>query len=273
MEKNFIAATFYKFVVVDNCEALQKDWKQFMLDHDVKGTILVTPEGINATIAGPQQGVQATLAHIREDERFADLEHKESESDVQPFGRTKVKLKRETIPLGSPVDPNRICGTHLNSEEWNNLISDPDTIIIDTRNDYEVRLGTFKNAIDPKTKTFKELPQWVEQNLTEADKKKRVAMFCTGGIRCEKSTSFMLEQGFEEVYHLKGGILKYFEEMPQEESLWEGDCYIFDDRVALQHDLSPAENARICKKCNNALIAADLRRMHCPSCGDDLQEE
>lgn len=272
--ENYLVATFYCFAAMPDAGKIQPIWKQFMLDHEVTGTILVTPEGINSTICGPEEGVRATLAMIRSDERFKDMEHKESWSNTRAFKRTKVKHKRETIPLGVDVDPVNNCGTHLDAEDWNNLIADPNTIIIDTRNDYEVRLGTFKNALNPQTETFKELPEWVEENLAD-QKDKKVAMFCTGGIRCEKSTALMKDMGFDDVYHLNGGILQYLEDTPKEESLWEGDCYVFDDRVAVNHDLQPAEETQHCKSCNHKLNAGDLRRMYatkgdiqnaCPHC-------
>lgn len=269
----YLVTTFYHFAAMPDAAKLQPVWKNFMLEHDVTGTILVTPEGINATISGPEAGVEATLNMIKADERFRDMPIKNSWSDTAPFKKAKVKLKRETIPLGAPVDPNKMCGTHVDSEEWNTLISDPDTIVIDTRNDYEVRLGTFKNALNPQTETFRELPEWVKTHL--ADKKaKKVAMFCTGGIRCEKSTAYLKENGFDEVYHLNGGILQYLEDMPEEKSLWEGACYVFDDRVAVDHDLQPVLEAQKCTECGAKLNAADLRRMYatkpnaagCPQC-------
>tara|TARA_R110000868_G_scaffold262401_1_gene520856 strand:- start:18463 stop:19407 length:945 start_codon:yes stop_codon:yes gene_type:complete len=273
-----VCATFYHFVDVVDCEKLQPLWKQFMIDHDVKGTILVTPEGINSTISGERAGVDAVLAMIRSDERFAAMAHKESFTKENPFKKAKVKLKKETIPMNYKADPKKIVGSYVKPADWNALISDPDVITIDTRNDYELHLGTFKNAVNPNTKTFKQLPQWVEDNM-DVKKHKKVAMFCTGGIRCEKSTSFMLDQGFEEVYHLDGGILKYLEEVPEEESLWEGECYVFDDRVAVGHGLKPSDDAVICKNCGYSLIAADLRRASfkepgrvCPQC-DAMAEQ
>jgi UPF0176 protein len=269
-EPGFLIATFYKFTPLKALPTLQRDWKAFMLTHNVCGTILISPEGINATIAGPAPSVRAMLAHISKHPSLANLTWKESRSDLQPFEKAKVKLKKETIPLGVPVDPAKRCGTYIKPTAWNSLIEDPDTIVVDTRNDYEVRLGTFKGALNPKTQTFKELPKWVKTHL-DPSKHKKIAMFCTGGIRCEKSTAYLKELGFEEVYHLQGGILKYLEDVPLEESAWEGSCYVFDDRVAVDHKLAPVPEARICKHCNNALIAADLRRMQtqdvgCPHC-------
>ncbi len=245
-------------------------WKTFMQERGVTGTILVTPEGVNATIAGPNEGVQATLAMLRSDERLASMEHKESFCEENPFPKTKVRLKKETIPLGSPVDPNKGVGHYVKPQDWNALISDPDVITVDTRNDYEVQIGQFKGAVNPETDTFRDLPTWVQENIK--DPKKKVAMYCTGGIRCEKSTAYMKELGFEDVYHLEGGILKYLEEVPEEESMWEGACYVFDDRVAVDHDLKPAGDHQHCPYCGHTINAAELKRLsssgrcaHCPT--------
>ncbi len=266
-------ATFYHFASLPDCAKLQPSIKAEMLRHNVTGTILVTPEGVNATIAGPREGVDAVLAFLRADARLAAMTHKESTAKTNPFQRTKVKLKRETIPLGVTVDPTN-PGTYVKPSEWNQLIANPETIVIDTRNDYEVEIGQFHNAKNPATRTFKQLPQWLEENLP-ADKKVPVAMYCTGGIRCEKSTAYLKAQGYENVYHLEGGILKYLEEVPQSESLWQGACYVFDDRVAVNHDLSPATQYQVCPSCNKPVNAADVRRMaanaegvgrHCPAC-------
>lgn len=274
-QKPIVVATFYKFVGLEDTKALQPKWKECMLENNVRGTILCTPEGVNSTIAGPREGVDAVLAMLRADERLADMPHKESFAEDYPFRKTKVKLKQETIPLGHHVDPQKIVGTYVKPEDWNALISDPDVITIDTRNDYELHLGTFKGAVNPETKTFKELPEWVEKNM-DPKKNKKVAMFCTGGIRCEKSTSYMLDQGFEEVYHLDGGILKYLEVVPKEESMWEGECYVFDDRVAVKHGLEASDDAVICKNCGGSLHdnAKGEKRLTfkdpetvCPHCG------
>jgi UPF0176 protein len=278
-EGDTVVAALYHFVEMDDCAKIQPIWKQFMIDNGVTGTILVTPEGINGTIAGSREGIDAVLGMIRADERFALLQHKESYATLSPFKRTKVKLKKETIPLGHQVDPKKMVGRYVKPKDWNALISDPDVVNIDTRNEYETHLGVFKGAKDPKTITFKELPKWVEENL-DPKKHKKVAMYCTGGIRCEKSTSYMLEQGFEEVYHLEGGILKYLEEIPEEESLWEGECYVFDDRVAVGHGLKPSDDAVTCHACGHSLIAADMRRASfrepgtiCPFCDEKTERQ
>ena len=266
-----VVATFYHFAAMPDAAQLQPRYKAEMLANNVTGTILVTPEGVNATIAGPRAGVDKVLALLHEDPRLTAMTHKESFSTVNPFNRTKVKLKRETIPLGVQVNPTN-PGTYVKPREWNALIADPATITIDTRNDYEVAIGSFTGAKDPATRTFKELPQWLADNLPE-DKSARIAMYCTGGIRCEKSTAYLKSQGYENVYHLEGGILKYLEEVPTEESLWNGACYVFDDRVAVNHDLSPATQYQVCPHCNMPVNAADVRRMSsnnqgnfCPSC-------
>lgn len=255
----FVVATFYHFAALPDAAKLQPVWKAFLLEHDVRGTILVTPEGVNATIAGPRAGVDAVMAMLRSDARLATMPHKESYADTNPFQRTKVRLKRETIPLGVQVDPTN-PGTYVKPADWNALISRPDVVVVDTRNAYEVQLGKFKNAEDPQTRTFRELPAWVDKNLPS--KQTPVAMYCTGGIRCEKSTAFMKSLGFENVYHLEGGILKYLEDVPPEQSLWEGACFVFDDRVAVHHDLSPATELQTCKECGQPVGASDIRRAY-----------
>ncbi|HSX19826.1 MAG TPA: rhodanese-related sulfurtransferase, partial [Gammaproteobacteria bacterium] len=209
------------------------------------------------------------------DPRLANLDHKESYCETQPFYRTRVKLKKEIVTLGVPgVDPNKQAGQYVEPKQWNEIISDPDVILVDTRNDYEVGIGTFKNAINPHTNTFREFPQFVQNNLQDA-KNKKIAMFCTGGIRCEKSTSYLLQQGFKNVFHLKGGILKYLEEVPPEESLWEGECFVFDNRVAVNNELAPGEYDQ-CHGCRNPLSVEDRESplyspgVHCPHCYDTL---
>ncbi|NTS78170.1 rhodanese-related sulfurtransferase [Catenovulum sp. SM1970] len=233
----YIVAAMYKFTRLEDFEKLREPLHQVMVDNQVKGTLLLANEGINGTVSGPREGIDAVLAWLKSDPRLADIEHKESLHDEQPFYRTKVKLKKEIVTMGvEGIDPNNVVGTYVEPKDWNALISDPDVVLIDTRNDYEVQIGTFENAVDPNTKTFREFPDYVAKNM-DPKKQKKVAMFCTGGIRCEKSTAYMKEQGFEEVYHLKGGILKYLEEVPKEETMWKGDCFVFDQRVTVNHDL------------------------------------
>ena len=258
-------ATFYHFAALPDAAKLQPVWKAFLLAHNVTGTILVTPEGVNATIAGLDEGVKATLAMLRADPRLAPMTHKESFAEVNPFPRTKVKLKRETIPLGVQVDPTN-PGTYVKPRDWNALISRNDVVLVDTRNAYETQIGVFKGAKDPHTRTFKQLPAWLAENLP-TDKKTPIAMYCTGGIRCEKSTAYVKSQGYENVYHLEGGILKYLEDVPEAESLWEGARYVFDHRVAVNHDLSPATHLQVCPSCNLPVTAADMRRGHTECCG------
>lgn len=258
-------ATFYRFVPLPDFAALQPLYKEWMLAHGVAGTILVTPEGINATIAGPHDGVDAVLSSIKADPRMGDFAVKYSEADANPFPRCKVKLKRETIPLGVPVDPEKERGRYVKPADWNTLIASPDTIVVDTRNAYEVKVGAFKGAQNPDTRTFRELPAWLEENLP-ANKNVPIAMYCTGGIRCEKSTAYLTQQGYTNVYHLEGGILQYLEDVKPEDSLWEGACYVFDDRVAVDHSLAPAGQLKICRGCNAVMTAPTVGDGH--FCGD-----
>ncbi len=234
---SYIVAAMYRFTRLDNFEELKKPLLQVMLDNGIKGTLLLANEGLNGTVSGPRQGIDKLLAWLKSDPRLSDLDHKESIHQEQPFYRTKVKLKKEIVTMGvEGIDPNQVVGTYVEPKDWNALISDPEVFLVDTRNDYEIEIGTFKNAVDPKTKTFREFPDYVKENL-DPEKHKKVAMFCTGGIRCEKSTAYLKEQGFEDVFHLKGGVLKYLEEVPKEETMWEGDCFVFDQRVTVNHDL------------------------------------
>ncbi|MBE9192155.1 rhodanese-related sulfurtransferase [Gloeocapsopsis crepidinum LEGE 06123] len=273
-----IVATFYKFVSLPDAAEKQEPLLSYCLTHNVKGTILLAAEGINGTIAATRDGIDAVLAFLCADPRFTDLEYKESTADSPPFERMKVRLKKEIVTLGVPeVDPNEQVGTYISPSEWNALISDPEVTVIDTRNDYEVDIGTFQRAQNPQTRSFRQFPEYVNQNL-DPSKHKKVAMFCTGGIRCEKASSFLLAQGFTEVYHLKGGILKYLEEVPAEESLWEGECFVFDERVAVVHDLEIGTHD-MCRSCGHPISEADKASMHyeegisCPYCFENLTEE
>ena len=275
---SIVVAALYKFVRLGDYEQLREPLLALMLAQDVRGTLLLANEGINGTIAGPRAGIDTVLGWLREDPRLADLEHKESFHDAHPFLRTKVKLKKEIVTMGvEGIDPNRTVGTYLSPQEWNAVISDPETLLIDTRNDYEVEVGTFKGAINPETRTFREFPEYVKETLDPA-RHKKVAMFCTGGIRCEKSTAYLKEQGFEEVYHLKGGILKYLEEMPKEESLWEGECFVFDERVTVDHDLNPGEFDQ-CHACRRPISEEEKASekfqvgVSCPKCFDESSPE
>lgn len=229
-----VVAAFYHFTDLLDYELLQAPLKEFCDAHQLKGTILLAKEGLNSTIAGSRAAIDGLLAYLRSDPRFQDLEHKESYCKGVPFQRMKVRLKKEIVTLGVPdIDPRHRVGTYVDPQDWNALIADPDVVVIDTRNTYEVEFGTFKGAINPNLETFGEFPDYVRSRLNP-EKHQKVAMFCTGGIRCEKASAYMLSQGFTEVYHLKGGILKYLEEVPTANSVWEGECFVFDDRVSIK---------------------------------------
>ena len=229
----FVVATFYHFANLPDYKEMQPVLKDFCDRHHLKGTILLAEEGINSTIVGSRQGIDALLSYLRSNPCFQSLEHKESYCQVMPFQKLRVRLKKEIVTLGVPgINPNREVGKYVEPNDWNALISDPEVVVIDTRNIYEVKLGTFEGAIDPQITTFGQFPNYVAENL-KPEQQQKVAMFCTGGIRCEKASAYLLAQGFKEVYHLKGGILKYIAEVPPEESLWEGECFVFDDRITL----------------------------------------
>ncbi len=253
----FTVAALYHFTRFEDPAALRGPLAKLACGSGVKGTLLLAREGINGTIAGPRAGIDAVLAHIRALPGCADLIWKESTAEVMPFGRMKVRLKAEIVTMGEPdVDPRAAVGHYVAPADWNALISAPDVVVIDTRNDYEVEIGTFEGAIDPHTRSFREFPQWWAENAARFHNK-RVAMFCTGGIRCEKSTNYLMSQGIEQVYHLQGGILKYLEEVPEAESLWRGDCYVFDGRVSLRHGLVQGDYTT-CHACRRPLAPADL---------------
>jgi len=257
---HYLTAAFYKFVELPDYVALKEPLLAFCQQQGVKGMILLATEGINSTIAGPAEGVHAVLAYLRQDPRLADLQHKEAWSDKSPFYRMKVRLKREIVTLGVPeANPTQLAGTYVKPADWNQLISDPDVVVVDTRNQYEVDIGTFKGALDPHIDSFSQLPQWVAQHAAlnpASGKKPKVAMFRTGGIRCEKSTALLRAQGFDEVYHLEGGILKYLETVPPEQSLWQGECFVFDERVSVGHGLAVGEHS-LCRACRLPISEAD----------------
>ena len=243
----------------------------------IKGTLLLAYEGINGTIAGTDDTINQLLDFLKADPRLAALEHKESRAEKMPFYRMKTRLKREIVTMGvEGIDPNNVVGTYVDPKDWNELISDPDVVLIDTRNDYEVEIGTFKGALNPDTQTFREFPQWVEDNRDKL-KKPKVAMFCTGGIRCEKASSFMKLNGFDDVYHLKGGILKYLETQPQDGSLWEGDCFVFDQRVAVKHGLEQSDYDQ-CYACRYPITDEEktsplyVQGVSCPRCHDKMSD-
>jgi UPF0176 protein len=278
---DFLTAAFYKFVDLPDFTALKAPLLACCEENEVKGIILLASEGINSTIAGPAAGVRAVLAYLRRDPRLANLQHKEAWSTKLPFYRMKVRLKREIVTLGVPgISPTLMAGTYVKPQDWNALISDPEVVVIDTRNDYEVGIGTFAGAVNPAIKSFAKLPDWVQQApaLNPASgKKPKVAMFCTGGIRCEKSTAYLRAQGFDEVYHLEGGILKYLETVPEAQSLWQGQCFVFDERVSVGHGLKPGPHG-LCRACRQPLDDADLASplfeagVSCPKCHANTRE-
>lgn len=274
----YICAALYKFVELNDYEQIREPLYQTLIDNDVKGTLLLAREGINGTICGTREAIDNVLAYLRSDERFADLDHKESPSDEQAFYRTKVKLKKEIVTMGVDwVDPKNTVGTYVDPEKWNDLISDPEVLVIDTRNEYEYAVGTFEGAVNPKTDTFREFPEYVKEHL-DPEKHKKVAMFCTGGIRCEKSTAYLKEQGFDEVYHLKGGILKYLELVPEDNSRWNGECFVFDQRVTVKHGLEQGEYDQ-CYACRMPITKEEMQSEHyqkgvsCPHCFDQTSAE
>ncbi len=274
-------AAFYKFFAFPDFEARRADLAQTLCGAGVKGTVLLAAEGVNGTIAGTPDGIATALAALRALPGAADLEAKFSEAGEMPFLRLKVRLKKEIVTMGVPgTDPNALVGTYVEPADWNALIGDPDTVLIDTRNDYEYAIGTFEGAIDPETRTFREFPDWFRafrERLEAEGRTPKVAMFCTGGIRCEKATSFVKAEGIEDVYHLKGGILKYLETVPETDSKWHGECFVFDERVSVKHDLSPGEYD-MCHACKRPITEADktdtsyVPGVSCPHCIDEMSD-
>ncbi|MBF2028440.1 MAG: rhodanese-related sulfurtransferase [Oscillatoriales cyanobacterium C42_A2020_001] len=271
-------ATFYKFVALPDCVEKQVEILAYCQQQEIKGTILLAQEGINGTIAGSRVAIGAVIDFLKTDTRLADLEPKESIANESPFERLKVKIKPEIVTLGKPeINPAKVTGTYVDAQEWNQLITNPDVIVIDTRNEYEVSIGTFHKAVNPQLASFHEFPDYVERHLDPA-KHQKVAMFCTGGIRCEKASAYLLQQGFQEVYHLQGGILKYLEEVPAEESLWQGECFVFDERIAVKHGLELG-SYEICRSCGHPINDADKASPHyeegiaCLYCYDTLTPE
>ena len=255
----YVIAALYHFTRIGDPSALKPGLSDICTRADVKGTLLLAREGINGTIAGPRAGIDAVLSHIRALPGCADLEWKEAFADDPPFSRMKVRLKKEIVTMGQPdIDPLARVGHYVEPRDWNDLIRSADVTLIDTRNDYEVAIGTFEGAVDPKTDTFREFPDWWEANK-ERFHNKRIAMFCTGGIRCEKSTNFLLGQGVEEVFHLKGGILRYLEEMPESDSTWQGECFVFDGRVSVGHGLEIGPH-ELCHGCRRPILPEDKQR-------------
>jgi UPF0176 protein len=273
-----IVAALYQFVTLEDYRDMREPLLACCLANQVKGSLLLAQEGINGTIAGSQQGIDAVLAYLRADPRLAGLDSKQSLDDSQPFYRMKVKLKKEIVTMGvSGVDPNKVVGTYVKPADWNQLVDDPEVLLLDTRNDYEVAIGSFKNAVDPGTDSFREFPDYVRAHYDPA-RHKKVAMFCTGGIRCEKASAFMLNEGFEQVYHLEGGILKYLEEVPPEQSRWQGECFVFDNRVAVDHALQKG-SYDMCHGCRRPINAGHKQSAQyeegvcCPQCYGQLTGE
>lgn len=259
-------STFYKFVAIDDPERLKAELAALGCGLGIKGTILLAHEGVNATVSGTCEAVAMVLAALRADSRFSDLVSKESYAAAHPFRRFKVKVKPEIVSFGHPeVNPAKGAGTYVPPQHWNALIQQPDVVVVDTRNAYEYDIGTFRGARDPKTRSFREFAQFVEANL-DPERDRRVAMFCTGGIRCEKSTAYLRSKGFKDVYHLEGGILKYLEVVPPSESLWQGECYIFDDRVALEHGVTPGHYQH-CTRCGFPVRATAINTGSEPTAG------
>ncbi|HBZ97107.1 MAG TPA: hypothetical protein DEO57_04615 [Phycisphaerales bacterium] len=267
----YCVATFYKFVQLPDYASLRDRVAECCGEHGTVGTILLAREGINATIAGDRESVLGVLDFIRSDARLADLTWKESTAVDPPFIRMRVRLKKEIVTMGVPaVDPSNLAGTYVKPEDWNELIADPEVVVIDTRNDYEVELGTFEGAIDPDIESFGQLPEWLDRHVDPA-KKPKVAMFCTGGIRCEKSTAYLRQAGIEEVFHLEGGILKYLEQVPEQRSLWNGECFVFDERVSVGHGLEEGDY-ELCRGCRRPVSPQDreselfVEGVSCPFC-------
>ncbi|SDI98560.1 rhodanese-related sulfurtransferase [Lutimaribacter saemankumensis] len=274
----YIIAALYHFTRFDDPVALRGPLLALMQAKGVTGTLLLAREGINGTIAGDRAGIDAVLAHVRALPGCSDLEWKESTASEQPFARTKVKLKREIVTMGQPdVDPRASVGHYVDPKDWNDLIRSDDVVVIDTRNDYEVAIGTFEGAVDPQTDSFRDFPAWWEENKDRFHNK-RIAMFCTGGIRCEKSTNYLLGQGVPEVYHLKGGILKYLEEVPADDSTWQGACFVFDGRVSVEHGLKEGPHL-LCHACRRPILPEDRNRpeyehgVSCHLCVDETTAE
>jgi UPF0176 protein len=277
-EAGVLVAAFYRFVPLSNFRALRGPLQQRCAELGLMGTILLAEEGINGTVAGPKAGVRAMMSELRADTRFVDLEFKLSRAREVPFYRMKVRLKKEIVSLGvDGIDPRREVGEYVPPQQWNALIARPEVRLVDTRNDYEVHLGSFEGAENPETRSFRAFPQWVAQNL-DPQRDQHVAMFCTGGIRCEKATAYLKQQGFRNVYHLEGGILNYLESVGQTESAWRGDCFVFDNRVTVDHELREGD-LEVCPACRMPVTEEDRRsprfelHVSCPKCFERLTPE
>ncbi|MBU2957319.1 rhodanese-related sulfurtransferase [Paracoccus sp. 1_MG-2023] len=270
-------AALYHFARLSDPAAMRGPLLDLCLAQGLCGTLLLAPEGVNGTIAGPRDGIEAVIAHLRSWPGFDGLEWKASHADQPPFARMKVRLKQEIVTMGQPdVDPTASVGRYVAPRDWNALISAPDVAVIDTRNDYEVAIGTFEGAVDPGTASFRDFPAWWAENAHRFEGK-RIAMFCTGGIRCEKSTNFLMSQGVDQVHHLQGGILKYLEEIPEADSKWQGECFVFDQRVSLKHGLEQGSHG-MCHACRRPISDADRAHpafepgVSCPHCADEYSD-
>ena len=280
-DKGVIVAAFYKFIHLSDPVAVQRDLQKACESAGILGTILIAHEGINGTVCASREGICALMAHFADSPYFSDIQPKYSFAEKPAFYRMKVRLKREIVTMGQPdIDPENSVGTYVSPQDWNALISASDTLVIDTRNRYEVAIGTFENAVDPETASFRDFPAWIENymaDLPEEKRPKNIAMFCTGGIRCEKATSYLRARGYENVFHLEGGILKYLETMPAEDSAWRGECFVFDQRVSVKHGLAPGAYDQ-CHACRTPLTQEDKQRasfehgvscLHCIDAHDD----
>ena len=274
-ERRYTVAAFYQFASLNNILSLQTELKKLCQRNEIFGTILLASEGINGTVAGKQSSINCLFKWLREQPSFNEIQVKYSNSDSQAFNRLKVRIKKEIVTMGkTDINPNNVVGTYIKPENWNDFINDPETLIIDTRNDYEIAIGTFKNSTNPQTQSFREFPDWVKTELdTLPDNKrpKQIAMFCTGGIRCEKASSYLVQKGYENIFHLEGGILKYLETIPETDSTWLGDCFVFDQRVSVEHGLAPGKY-KMCHACRLPLAPEDLKSKNyqpgvsCPKC-------
>jgi UPF0176 protein len=276
-EAPLTVAALYRFARLENYVALRQQLLDLCNSHGIRGTLLLAHEGINGTVAGSGEAIAALVAWLRSMPALDGIDVKYSQVAHMPFHRMKVRLKKEIVTMGvGDIDPSRSAGCYVDAKDWNALICDPDTVVIDTRNDYEVKLGTFRNAVNPQTQTFREFPQWADNQRGTLEGRK-VAMFCTGGIRCEKATAYVKSLGVEDVFHLKGGILKYLEEVAPENSLWDGECFVFDERVSVGHDLVEGE-AVLCRACRTPLTAAEIEHpayeegVSCPHCIDERSD-
>ena len=279
-KNEILVAALYKFVEIDDLLSLQSNLYEICEKNNIMGTILIANEGINGTISGKNNEINHTISLLKSDKRFANIEIKYSSTNKQPFHRMKVRLKKEIVTIGLPeINPNKKVGTYVKPEDWNDLISDPNVIVIDTRNKYETKIGSFQNALDPETSSFREFPDWVKKfKSSKENANKKIAMFCTGGIRCEKASSLMKEEGFEDVYHLQGGILKYLETIDKENSLWNGECFVFDQRVCLTDELEVG-SYKMCFACRMPITEEEMQNekyiegISCIYCYDKTTKE